>query len=118
MGMREYQQGELQANWLSKANANAINSGNTTNGVQVITTSTPYVEAVVHAIKPGADVVTTPTNNAGVVYICSGANTLSGCIQLVSGNTLTLPDNGDLSDYYLAVATANDAISVVYMTER
>lgn len=118
MAMRVLSQGETDLNWLNKVNATVINSGNYVHAVQIVAASTPYVEAVCRAQKSGATATTTPAENTGVIFLCSAVNTLTASFKIASGATLVLPKYGNLNTTYLAVNTVNDAISILYTTEK
>ncbi len=80
--------------------------------------SLKYRRATVLAMKPGADALSAPSANTGNVYICSGAEVLTGAFVLVPGASMELPPNGDLADYFLAVDNAGDGVSIIYIDSR
>jgi len=109
--------GDLTTRLLVKANATAINATNYVNAVQIIATATPYVEAKVYGYKSGADKESVPIANVKTAYLCGGANTLLGAIPVVNASPVALPMYGDLSNLYLAVSNAADAVTILYTTE-
>ncbi len=100
--------------FLAKKNGTAIDSGTSVDALALVATSTPYHQATVKAMKPGASAIHVPSANTGNVWICSGLEVLTGAFMIVPGGSMPLPDNGDLADYYLAVNTLNDGVLIVY----
>ena len=114
MAVRVPDPGELSPTFTTKSNATAINDGVAVSASALASSATPYRKATVRAMKPGSDALTMPTANTGNVWICSAAAVLTGAFRLTPGESLTLPDDSDLADFFLAVETANDGVLIVY----
>jgi len=96
-------------------NATAIVPGTSSGSAALAGSSTPYHRAIVFARKPSAANHTPPGDNAGVVYIGKHAdNNCKYSTPLAPGSWMELPPQGDLSQFGLMVATANDGVIVVY----
>ena len=114
MAVRVPDKGEMGVTFTSKSNATAIVDGSAVNGSALASSSTQYYQATIFAIKPGAAATNIPGANAGDVWICGSATSLAGAFKLVPGASMELPHCGDLSEYFLAVENANDAVSIAY----
>jgi len=106
--------GELSPTFTTKSNATAIVDGTSVNAAAFAASRTLYRRATVRAMKPGADAKTMPTANSGNVWICSGAEVLTGAFRLAPGESMELPPYGNLADFYLAVETAGDGVLICY----
>ncbi|MBE3118284.1 MAG: hypothetical protein IMZ50_05945 [Candidatus Atribacteria bacterium] len=116
MALRFFGPGEANTHFTYKINANARNATDA-NGVVLSSGAIPYQECVVLGQHPGANAQCFPANNAGNVYLCAAANNLNAAVFLLPGHSLSLPDGGDLSRYYLSVANANDGVQLLYTDE-
>ncbi len=110
--------GELDPVFTGKANPTAINNTNSVDALALTSSETRYSRATLKAMKPGGNALTKPTDNTGNVWICSGAEVLTGAFQLIPGASLELPPYGDLADYFLAVDTADDGVLIIYVNEE
>ncbi len=106
--------GGKNSRFLAKANGTAIISGTSVDALPLVAASTPYHQASVKAMKPGASAVHVPSDNTGTIWICSGLEVLTGAFSLAPGGSMELPPDGDLANFYLACNTAADGILIIY----
>lgn len=89
--------------------------GTSTNGKQIVSSVTPYRQAAVQACNTNA-ALTAPLDTAGNFYVCNAANSLIGCIVVGKGETVQLPEYGDLSKFYLATNVGGGSSCTVWYT--
>lgn len=96
-----------------KSNPTAINAGSDIDGLP-LAADVDYIKATVYAIKPVSGVTEPPIANVGAVWICGGAENITGGFKLEPGQSMALPDNCNLALFFLAVENANDGVSISY----
>lgn len=101
---------------VEKANPTAIISGTSIDALPLSDASIPYKHCTLVARKPGANILTKSGTNAGIVWLCTGLEDISGAIPLSPGDSIDLPINCDLKDFFLAVDTVADGIVGQYVT--
>jgi hypothetical protein len=96
-------------------NPAAIQAGSDSHGLVLAATEIAFHRCTVMAKKEAGTDDTVAGDNTGIVYIGAEDNARSA-IPLAPGESMELPPNGDLSAYFLMVATADDGILIMYQT--
>ncbi len=107
--------GEWISMFIVKSVSTAIIDGTSVNAETLCASSTRYNQATIKAMKPGVNALTMPTANTSTVWICQDAEDLTGAFSLGPGQTMSLPDDGDLTLLYLAVETVGDGVLIIYV---
>ena len=106
------ERGRTNVTFTEKSNSTARVEG-TSVGAEALG-SAEFVVATVSAFKPISGATKKPVDNTGTVYICGAAEDLSGAFVLEPGESMSLPEGCNLSEFFLAVDTANDGVSIAY----
>jgi len=88
--------------------------GASVNGVAMAASSTPYRKATVTARKLTSGATSASIANTDTVWICSAAEDMTGAFPLEPGQSMSLPDNCDLEDFFVAANVINEGVAIVY----
>ena len=106
--------GSASTGFLEKSDNAAARVDGTSVGGEVLAAATPYVRATVTARKAVTDADKASIANVGTVWICGAAEDIDGAFPLLPGQSMGLPDNCDLSDFFLAVDNLGDGVAISY----
>lgn len=92
-----------------------IDEGVSVNAEPLVASSTPYITASVFARTGSAGANNESVTNTGDVYILTTDDDLrTGSGPVASGQTINLPDNCDLADFYCAVKVNGEGVIITY----
>ena len=100
--------------FLEKSDNAAARVDGTSVGGEVLSTTIPYIKATVTARKAVADADKASIANVGTVWIMGAAEDIDGATPLEPGQSMALPDNCDLVDFFLAVDNLGDGVAISY----
>jgi hypothetical protein len=100
--------------FLEKSDNAAARVDGTSVGGEALATATPYTRATVTARKAVTDTDKASIANVGTVWICGAAEDIDGAFPLLPGQSMGLPDNCSLGDFFLAVDNLGDGVAISY----
>jgi len=83
-------------------------------GAVVFGVDVPYIKATITASRPVTGATNAPVANLGTIWVCREATNINGAFPLEPGQSMALPDNCNLEDFYLAVDTIDDGLAIIY----